>query len=144
VIAVKHGNEELMVLARDMNLWFSNSPGLLEEGDTQKAHEQSMRGEGFVISQNQSLKTDVRVGDQLRLETPKGPLIRPVVGIVEFYYVEKGTVFMDRKLYKEYWGDNSVDLILLNLEPGVDRALFKTEINRAMASEQRAFIYTSE
>jgi len=58
--------------------------------------------------------------------------------------VEKGTVFMDRNLYKEYWGDNSVDLILLDLEPGVDRALFKGEINRAMASEQRAFIYTSD
>lgn len=144
VTAVKHINEELMVIARDMNLWFSNSPGLLEEGDTQKAHEQSMRGEGFVISQNQSLRSGVGIGDQLLLETPGGPLTRPVVGIVEFYYVEKGTVFMDRKLYKEYWGDNSVDLILLNLEPGVDRALFKGEINRAMASEQRAFIYTSE
>ena len=103
-----------------------------------------MRGEGFVISQNQSLQSGVGIGDPLRLETPRGPLTRPVVGIVEFYYVEKGTVFMDRKLYKEYWGDNSVDLILLNLEPGVDRALFKREINRAMASEQRAFIYTSE
>ena len=34
--------------------------------------------------------------------------------------------------------------MLLNLEPGVDRLAFKTEINRAMAGEQRAFIYTSE
>jgi putative ABC transport system permease protein len=102
-----------------------------------------MRGEGFVISQNQSLKSGVGIGDQLRLETPGGPLTRPVVGIVEFYYVEKGTVFMDRKLYKEYWGDNSVDLILLYLEPSIDRSSFKAEIN-VMAGEQRAFIYTSE
>jgi len=144
VTAVKQGNEELMVMARVMDVWFSHSPGLLEEGDTQKAHEQSMRGEGFVISQNQSLQSGVGIGDQLRLETPGGPLTRPVVGIVEFYYVEKGTVFMDRKLYKEYWGDNSVDLILLYLEPGIDRSSFKAEINRAMAGEQRAFIYTSE
>ncbi len=84
------------------------------------------------------------MGDQLSLETPKGLLTRPVVGVVEFYYVEKGSVFMDRALYKQYWGDNSVDLILLNLQPGVDRAWFKGEINRAMAGEQRAFIYTSE
>jgi putative ABC transport system permease protein len=78
------------------------------------------------------------------LETPGGPLTRPVVGIVEFYYVEKGTVFMDRKLYKQYWGDNSVDLMLLYLEPGIDRSAFKAEINRTMAGEQRAFIYTNE
>jgi putative ABC transport system permease protein len=144
VTAVKQGNEELMVMARDMNVWFSHSPGLLEEGDTRKAHEQSMRGEGFVISQNQSLQSGVGIGDQLRLETPGGPLTRPVVGIVEFYYVEKGTVFMDRKLYKEYWGDNSVDLILLYLQPSIDRSSFKAEINRVMAGEQRAFIYTNE
>ena len=97
-----------------------------------------------MISQNLSFKNGLHVGDQLSVETPKGPLTRPVVGIVEFYYVEKGSVFMDRKLYKQYWGDNSVDLILLNLQPGVDRAWFKGEINRAMAGEQRAFIYTSE
>ena len=103
-----------------------------------------MRGEGFVISQNQSLQSGVGIGDQLVLETPNGPLSRPVVGIVEFYYVEKGTVFMDRKLFKQYWGDNSVDLILLYLQPGIDRSSFKAEINRAMAGEQRAFIYTNE
>jgi putative ABC transport system permease protein len=144
VTPVKQGSGDLMVMARDMDVWFSNSPGLLEEGNTQKAHEQSMRGEGFVISQNQSLQSGAGIGDQLVLETPNGPLSRPVVGIVEFYYVEKGTVFMDRKLFKQYWGDSSVDLILLYLQPGIDRSSFKAEINRAMAGEQRAFIYTNE
>jgi putative ABC transport system permease protein len=144
VTAVKYGNGDLMVMARDMDVWFSNSPDLLEDGDTRKAHEQSLRGEGFVISQNQSVQSGVGIGDQLLLETPRGPLSRPVVGIVEFYYVEKGTVFMDRKLYQQYWGDNAVDLILLYLNPGIDRSSFKTEINRVMAGEQRAFIYTSE
>ena len=144
VTAVSHGDEELMVIGRNMDLWFRTSPDLLEEGNTQTAHEKSMRGEGFVISQNQSLRSGVKVGDQLKLETPSGPLTRPVVGVVEFYYVEKGTVFMDRSLYKEYWKDNAVDLILLNVKPGVDQEAFKADINRAMAGEQRAFIYTSE
>jgi putative ABC transport system permease protein len=65
--------------------------------------------------------------------------------VVEYYYVEKGTVFMDRNLYKKYWGgDSAVDMILVNLKPGVDRNAFKADINKAMAGEQRAFIYTSE
>lgn len=144
VTAIAHSNDEIMVIARNMGLWFSNSPGLLENGDERRAQQQSSGGEGFVISQNLSFKNGLNVGDQLSLETPKGLLTRPVVGVVEFYYVEKGSVFMDRALYKQYWGDNAVDLILLNLQPGVDRAWFKGEINRAMAGEQRAFIYTSE
>ncbi len=144
VTGLNYGTDDLIVIARDMDLWFHNSPGLLDEGDETKARELSSRGEGFVISQNQSVRSGLGLGDQLRLETPAGPLVRPVVGILEFYYVEKGTVFMDRELYKKYWGDNAVDLMLLNLEPGVDRLAFKTEINRVMAGEQRAFIYTSE
>jgi putative ABC transport system permease protein len=144
VTAVAHGNDEIMILARNMDLWFSNSPGLLDEGDAPSARQQTKNGEGFIISQNLSYKDDLHVGDQLSVETPKGQLTRPVVGVVEYYYVEKGSVFMDRSLYKQYWGDTSVDLILLNLQPGVDRTLFKGEINRAMAGEQRAFIYTSD
>ncbi len=144
VTGLNYGTDDLIVIARNMDLWFTNSAGLLDEGDERKARELSSRGEGFVISQNQSVRSGLGLGDQMRLETPAGPLVRPVVGILEFYYVEKGTVFMDRELYKKYWGDNAVDLMLLNLEPGVDRLAFKKEINRVMAGEQRAFIYTSE
>jgi putative ABC transport system permease protein len=144
VTGLTNGGDDLIVIGRDINLWFQNSPGLLDEGDEEKARELAGRGEGFVISQNESVRSGIGIGGQLRLDTPNGPLVRPVVGIVEFYYVEKGTVFLDRELYKKYWGDNTVDLILLNLEPGIDRSAFKAEINRAMQGEQRAFIYTSD
>ncbi len=144
VTGLAYGADDIIVIARDMGVWFDNSPGLLDEGNERQAQEVSRHGDGFVISQNHAVRTGLGLGDQLRLETPAGPLVRPVVGILEFYYVEKGTVFMDRALYKKYWGDNDVDLILLNLQPGVDRVAFKTEINRAMAGEQRAFIYTSD
>lgn len=144
VTGLTYGSDDLILISRNMGLWFDNSPGLLDEGDERKARESSRRGEGFVISQNQAFRSGLGVGDEMRLETPAGPLVRPVVGILEFYFVEKGTVFMDRELYKKYWGDAAVDLILLNLNPGIDRYSFKAEINRAMAGEQRAFIYTSE
>ena len=72
------------------------------------------------------------LGDQLRLETPASPLMRPVVGILEFYYVEEGTVFMDRELSQEVLGrQRGRPHAVADLEPGVDRSAFKTEINRA-------------
>ncbi len=144
VTGLTTGGADLIVIGRNIDLWFQNSPGLLDEGDEEHAREVASRGEGFVISQNEAVRSGIGLGGQMRLDTPNGPLVRPVVGIVEFYYVEKGTVFLDRELYKKYWGDNSVDLILLNLQPGVDRSAFKAEINKAMQGEQRAFIYTSD
>jgi putative ABC transport system permease protein len=71
-------------------------------------------------------------------------LERPVLGLMEDYSSEKGTIFMDRALYKTYWKDSAVDFIDINLKPGVDPAAFKTEVQRIIAGEQRAFIYTNQ
>ena len=71
VTGLAFGNEDLIVIARDMGLWFNNSPGLLDEGDERQARELSSRGEGFVISQNQAVRSGLGLGDQLRLETPE-------------------------------------------------------------------------
>jgi putative ABC transport system permease protein len=49
---------------------------------------------------------------------------------------------MDRELFKRYWQDDQVDYILVNLKQEVDREAFKSEVQRVIAGQQRAFIYT--
>lgn len=137
-------SDEIVVIARDMDSWFDSSPALLDEGDARRARELTARGEGFLISQNFASRYGIRIGDQLPLETPTGTLLRPVVGILEYYYAEKGTVFLSRELYKKFWRDQGVDYIVLNLRPEIDRAAFKKNVEREIAGEQRAFIYTHE
>jgi hypothetical protein len=90
-----------------MNSWFQISPELLDEGDARRAREVSARGDGFIISNNFSLRTGVRLGDQLNLETPNGSLVRPVVGLLEYYHSDKGTISGSR-LYKKFWQDDAV------------------------------------
>src|SRR6185312_7750293 len=41
VTGLNYGTDDLIVIARDMDLWFHNSPGLLDEGDESKARELS-------------------------------------------------------------------------------------------------------
>lgn len=144
VTTLTYRGDEIALLARDMNAWFQISPELLDEGDARRARESSARGEGFIISNNFSLRTGVRLGDQLNLETPNGSLVRPVVGLLEYYHSDKGTVFLDRELYKKFWQDDAVDYVMMNLQPGVDIQTFKSEVQRTVAGEQRAFIYTHE
>jgi putative ABC transport system permease protein len=80
----------------------------------------------------------------LRLNAPAGAFDKEIVGIVEDYSSEKGAVFLDRALYKRYWNDSAVDFLDVTLNPGIDRATFKTELQRALKDEHRAFIYTNE
>jgi putative ABC transport system permease protein len=84
------------------------------------------------------------LGDTLRLETPGGSLARPVLGILEYYHSEKGTIFLDRKLYKAFWQDNALDYILITLSEELNVEALKSEIQKALAGEQQVFIYTHQ
>jgi putative ABC transport system permease protein len=142
--AVPFRGDDVGLIANDMDAWFARIGNILDEGDANRAHELMPRGEGLLIASNFAVRWDVKVYETLRIETPTGPLERPVLGIFENYDSEKGTIFMDRELYKTYWKDDAVDYIFLNVDPGVDRSAFKKEIERAIAGEHRAFIYTNE
>ncbi len=50
---------------------------------------------------------------------------------------------MDRALYKKYWGDDAVDFIDIDLNPGVDQLAMKHDIERLTAGSFHAFVYTN-
>jgi putative ABC transport system permease protein len=77
------------------------------------------------------------------VQSPTGELRRPVVGIVDDFRSEKGSVFMDRALYKKYWQDNGVDFLDIALKPGADRAAAKRDIERITSGAVHAFVYTN-
>lgn len=144
VTTVSYGGEDVAIIAHDIDAWLTRAPDVLDEGNVQTARELGARGEGFIVSQNFAVRFGAKLNDTLTLETPTGTLSRPVLGILEYYQSEKGTIFLDRKLYKQFWQDNAIDYIMLTLNPDVNRQSFKSEIEKAIAGEQRAFIYTQE
>jgi putative ABC transport system permease protein len=97
-----------------------------------------------MISHNFANRYQLKVGDHVKLQTPTEPFDRPIAGIIEDYTTEKGTVFIERDLYKQYWRDPAIDIINVNLDPGRERNAFKTELQHTLKGQQRAFIYTQE
>lgn len=142
--SVPFRGDNVGLIANDMDAWFARVGDILDEGEQAIARELMPKGEGLLIASNFASRWSVGVGDMLRIETPTGPLERPVLGIFENYDSERGTIFMDRALYRAYWRDNAVDYVFLNLVPGADRDAVRNQIQRAIAGEQRAFIYTNE
>jgi putative ABC transport system permease protein len=140
---VPYGGDNVALIALETDGWFARVHDILEDGDEAAARARVPKGEGFLISSNFSTRWGVRTGDDLHLETPGGPLIRPVLGIVADYSSEKGTVFVDRALYKSYWRDNAVDFFDVSLEPGADKTAVKHDIERAISGNYRAFVYTN-
>ncbi len=144
VTATEFDGAEVTILAHDMKAYFDISPDLLDKGDAAQARELTSKGQGILISNNLSFRWNVKMGDLLTIRSPRGELKLPVVGMLDYYRSENGTIFLDRELYKRNWDDTDVDYVFIDVKPGVDRAAFKEKIQAAIAGSQRAFIYTHD
>ena len=142
--ALDYDHEEIALLVHDMNAYFDFSPDLLDEGDPKQAREATSQGRGVLASNNFALRWHKKLGDTITLETPRGTLNLPIVGLLDYYRSEKGTIFLDSAVYRQYWGDDNVDYILLKLKPNTDRNEFKNSVYAALNGGQKAFIYTHE
>jgi putative ABC transport system permease protein len=143
VTAVEIGGEEISLIAHDTNEYFLISPDLLDTGDPDAARSAMARGEGVLISNNLAAREGLSMGDRIKIESPSGTLDLPIVGMLNYFRSEKGTIFMDRELYKTYWNDNQSDYVFIDVKDGTDRAAFKQKLESTIVGEQ-AFIYTHE
>jgi putative ABC transport system permease protein len=83
------------------------------------------------------------VGSRVHLDTPTGALDLPVLGIVEDYRSDKGSIFMDRALYKKFWRDDGVDFVDISLKPGESATVVKRKIEQLTAGTEHAPVYTN-
>jgi putative ABC transport system permease protein len=143
VTAVEIGGEEISLIAHDTNNYFLISPNLLDIGDKETARSAMARGEGVLISNNLGAREGWTIGDHIKIESPSGTLDLPVVGMLNYFRSEKGTIFIDRALYKEYWNDSQSDYVFIDVKSGTDRAAFKQKLESTIVGEQ-AFIYTHD
>jgi putative ABC transport system permease protein len=141
--AIPYGGDTAAVIAIEMDGFLKRSQSAIEGADAKTVYDKLTHDEGVLVSRNFALRFGASVGSQVTLESPTGELQRPVLGFLDDYRSEKGTIFMDRSLYKKYWGDDAVDFIDVDLKPGVDQIAMKHEVERLTAGSFHAFVYTN-
>ena len=141
--AIPYQGDTAAVIAIEMNGFLSRSQKAIEGADSRTVHDRLTSGAGVLVSRNFALRFGAAIGNQLTLQSPTGPLVLPILGFLDDYRSEKGTIFMDRALYKKYWGDDAVDFIDVDLNPGVDQLAMKQQIERLTAGSFHAFVYTN-
>jgi putative ABC transport system permease protein len=131
------------VIAIEMDGFLARASDAIEGGSSRHVRELLPRGEGVLVSNNFSARWRCRVGGRVRLNAPTGVLDLPILGIVEDYRSDKGSIFMDRALYKKFWKDDAVDFVDVNLKPGEDATLVKRKIERLTSGSEHALVYTN-
>jgi len=135
--------DAVAITAVHMPDFLSRNSGGLKGGNKRTFDDLLLKGEGVVVSQNFATRWGYKIGDRVHLDTPTGPLELPIVATADDYRSDKGTIFMEREVYKKYWKDDAVDFVDISLKPGADPIAVKHKIEQMTAGSEHALVYTN-
>lgn len=104
----------------DMAVYLQKNELIYRAGDRAKGLQESVRGNGALVSENFARQFGLKLDDEFQVNAPAGPCTLKVSAIIVDYTSEQGIAFVDTHLLKEYWGNELVDIFLVHLEPGAD------------------------
>ena len=91
-----------------------------------------LAGRGVVLSQNLGKTLDVRVGDELRLQTPHGPQQTAVLALVPYFSTVIGTVGIDLDHMRAWFDRPGATTIQIAAAPGVDPHRLLSDVRRVV------------
>ncbi len=131
-----HGNP-IDLLTNDIAEWRQLANPLVLEPGKEEALDALQRGGTIWISQAMALKYSLHIGQKLAIPTPAGSIEFPIGAITKDFHSFNGSVYMNRQDYIQYWGDHSIDYVVLALEPSVSPTLVRDQLDANLKSDFR-------
>jgi putative ABC transport system permease protein len=98
-----------------------------------------LAGRGVVLTRNLGKTLDVRVGDQLRLQTPHGPHQVTVLALVPYFSTVIGTIGMDLGQMRAWFDRPAATTLQIATAPGVDPKRLLQDVRRVVPAP--IFVY---
>ena len=98
------------------------------------------RENSVIVSENFAALYGTRVGDAITLPESREPIPFQVIGTVVDYSWNRGTIIMDRDLYKRCFHDPLVDAFDVYIQPGKDPDAVREAVARLWGVEHSLVI----
>ena len=112
-------------------------------GDPHEMYRLAAAGQGLIVSDNLAQLQRLTLGEILEVPAPQGVIRLPIVGIIVDYSDQQGTILMDRRVFNQYWHDDTANIFRVYVRPGEPVAGVKQRIFERFAGEQRVFVLTN-
>jgi putative ABC transport system permease protein len=136
-------NAPIMLIAGDIGMIAKRVTLPAVEGDPREMYRLAAEEKGVVVSANFARLHDAHLGEVLDLPAPDGVLRLPIVGVVDDYSDQQGTLLINRSLYIRYWHDDAVNVFRVYVSPGADAAQVRQRILDKFGGQQRLFVLTN-
>ncbi len=113
-------------------------------GNIDDMHRLTGEGKGLIVSDGFQSLQKVKLGDIVQLPTPAGILALPIVGIIRDYSDMQGSIFIDRSVYLQWWGDSTVNIARVYVKKGENAAEVRQRVENALAGRKRLLVLSNE
>ena len=98
--------------------------------------------ESVIVSEPFAIHSRVGTGDRIQLDTPSGEYSFEVKGVYYDYSNDRGTVVMDRDLYRRLYRDDTASTLAIYLKPGASGQDVKAQLDRDLGEQGYQFLIT--
>jgi len=136
--------KSVLLVTSDYTNFAKHWPQTPVAGDPRTMYGQVAEEKGVLVSENLANMQSIRLGDILEVNTPDGPLRKPVVGIIRDFEDLFGAIFLDRKTYVRSFQDDTVDIFRVYVKPESSVAEVRKGINVRVGGTHRLFVSLSQ
>ncbi|HEX7669243.1 MAG TPA: ABC transporter permease, partial [Polyangiaceae bacterium] len=98
----------------------------------------------ILVGESAARRLGLRPGGTLTLHGTKSDVTFEVLAVIIDYTSEKGAGFIDRRIFQEHWGDDSVDAVSVYVAPGAKADTVADGIRTALGGDQSIFVTKTE
>ena len=138
------GGTPVMLIAIDAASFERRGHRPLVAEDARGMYTLAKAGEGLIVSENFARLQDQGVGERVDLATPRGLLSLPIAGIITDWSDQQGALFLDRAVYERYWQDDTINVVRVYVNKGIDPLIVRQRIlDRLAPAYPRMLVFTN-
>ena len=141
---VLYGDTPVMLIAVETEKLVAKIRPRTIEGNADEMYQLTAAGKGFIVSDGFQAMQRVKTGDMLDIPTPKGILRLPVTGVIRDFSDMQGSVFIDRKVYKEWWNDDTANIARVYIKDGEDSTTVRDRVQQALQGRKRLLVLSND
>lgn len=134
----------VLLIAGDLESIHSRNHSVVIAGNDATMWHEAALGNGVIVADNFAILRGFKLGDIVDLTSTTGPLPMKILGIINDYSDQQGSVLIDLEIYKKHWKDDTISIFRIYLAKGANETQVRKNIIESVGKGSRMFIFTNQ
>ncbi|RPJ04460.1 MAG: ABC transporter permease, partial [Deltaproteobacteria bacterium] len=139
-LEVEYRNQPALIASVDGDVFLHLKIVRFTHGDARTILTRFAEGQGIIVSESFALRHDVKAGEPIRLNTPRGEKAFPIAGVFYDYSSDWGMVLIEKKIFRALWDDETVHSAGIYLKEGFSLEDFKKMFQERYSKPYKLFV----